>query len=179
MSYRTLNKLTPETKEKALIVLDVCKKNDIDLLIYCTLRRLNEQAKLYRQSRSWSEIKLKIQKFRNRGYYFLAEIIEEAGPCYGNHVTNAAPGESWHNYAEAWDAVPLLNGKPLWKYTDAKEQWEAYGEAVRQVGMYWAGDWISFREYPHAQLHKGGNPLKVLTPDQVYSSLVKLKIIEP
>lgn len=177
MSYRSLNKLTPETKEKALIVLDVCQKVGIDLLIYSTLRSLEEQAKLYRQSRSWNEIKIKIQKFRNRGYYFLADIIEEVGPAYGLHVTYAAPGESWHNYAEAWDAVPLQNGKPLWKYKYAKEQWEAYGEAVRQVGMYWAGDWISFREYPHSQLRKGGNPLKMLTPEIVHDLLLKHKLI--
>lgn len=177
MSYRSLNKLSPETKEKALIVLDVCQKVGIDLLIYSTLRSLEEQAKLYRQSRSWIEIKYKIQKFRNRGYYFLADVIEEVGPSSGSHVTNAAPGESWHNYAEAWDAVPLKCGKSLWKYKDAIEQWEAYGEAVRQVGMYWAGDWISFREYPHAQLQKGSNPLKMSNPENIHELLQKHKLL--
>jgi len=39
--------------------------------------------------------------------------------------------------------------------------------------LYWAGDWQSFREYPHSQLQPGGNPLKMLTPDQAYSILEK------
>ena len=178
MTSRDLNQLVPKVKQNANTVLEVCKEAGFELLIYCTLRDLNEQAKLYRQSRSWSEIKVKIDKFRNRGHNFLAQIIEEVGQCNGPHVTNAAPGESWHNYAEAWDAVPLINGKCAWKYGDAKEHWEAYGEAVRQVGMYWAGDWISFREYPHAQLRKGGNPLKTLNPDEIMEILKKNKLIK-
>ncbi|MCF8368704.1 MAG: M15 family metallopeptidase [Bacteroidales bacterium] len=177
MASRDLNDLTKEVKEKAIIVTEVCKEASVDILIYCTLRSLQEQARLFRQSRSISEITLKIEKFRSRGFYFLAEILEEVGPSSGPHVTNAGPGESWHNYAEAWDAVPLVNGKPAWKYTDAKEYWDAYGEAVRQVGMYWAGDWISFREYPHAQLRIGGNPLKNMAPDQIKEILTKNKLI--
>ena len=92
-------------------------------------------------------------------------------------MTNAGPGESWHNYAEAWDAVPMINGKPVWKYMDAKEYWDAYGETVRQMGMYWAGDWTSFREYPHAQFRQGGNPLKTMNPDQIEKILKNHKLI--
>lgn len=167
MASRDLNTLTPATKEKALLVLDLCKQADFDLLIYCTLRSLQEQAKLYRQSRSRNEINVKIEKFKNRGYQFLADIIEEVGPSNGPHRTNAGPGESWHNYAEAWDAVPLINGKAAWNYSDAKDQWDAYGDAVRQVGMNWAGDWTTFKELPHAQMRTGGSPLRSMNPDQI------------
>lgn len=177
MASRDLNDLVPKVKENVIIVQSVCKEVGFDLLIYCTLRSLQEQAKLYRQSRPWSEIKIKIDKFRNRGYSYLAQILEEVGPCSGPHVTNAGPGESWHNYSEAWDAVPLVNGKCVWKYQDAKEYWDAYGEAVRQVGMFWAGDWTTFKEYPHAQLRQGGNPLKSLEPDKIMEILKNNKLI--
>ncbi|MCF8373941.1 MAG: M15 family metallopeptidase [Bacteroidales bacterium] len=177
MASRDLNDLVPQVKENALSVIKRCKDSSFDLLIYCTLRSLQEQAKLYRQSRPISEINVKIEKFRNRGFNFLADILVEVGPCSGPHVTNAGPGESWHNYAEAWDAVPMVNGKPAWNYMDAKEQWDAYGEAVRQIGMEWAGDWTSFREFPHAQLRSGGNPLKTLTPDQIQEILTNNKLI--
>ena len=140
---------------------------------------MEEQARLYRQSRSRQEIDVKLNKFRIRGFDFLANVIESVGPCSGKHVTNAAPGESWHNYGEAWDAVPLIGGKPAWNYLEAKPHWDAYGEAVRQVGMHWAGDWTSFREYPHAQHRHGGNPLKILEPEEIKLALVERNLIRP
>lgn len=177
---RDLDDLIPEVKDKALLVQKACQEAaEFDLLIYCTLRPLEEQARLYRQSRSKSEIDVKLQKLRNRGFGFIANVIEDVGPCFGKHVTNAAPGESWHNYAEAWDAVPLVNGKPAWNYLEAKPHWDAYGEAVRQAGMFWAGDWTNFREYPHAQLRQGGNPLKILQPDAIQHALLERNLLKP
>ncbi|GAA0347096.1 hypothetical protein GCM10009092_09400 [Bowmanella denitrificans] len=172
MASRDLNDLVPEVKVKAQQVIQFCRDvGGFDLLIYCTLRPLQEQARLYRQSRARAEIEDKQNKFRQRGFGFLADIIHQVGPCYGRHVTNAAPGESWHNYGEAWDAVPLLGGKPEWSYVDAKEHWDIYGQGVREVGMHWAGDWQSFREFPHAQLRPGGNPLKTQQPDELLAIL--------
>ena len=101
MASRDLNDLIPEVKQHAEKVIDVCGQVGVDILIYCTLRPLEEQAKLYRQSRSWVEIKKKILKYKDRGFGFLADVIDSVGPCTGPHVTNAGPGESWHNYGEA------------------------------------------------------------------------------
>ena len=177
MASRSIEVLAPAVKEKARKLIMVCNSVGVDILIYCTLRSLEEQARLYRQSRSWGEIKDKILKFRNRGFDYLADILDNVGPCNGKHVTNAAPGESWHNYAEAWDAVPLIGGKAAWNYYDAKEQWDAYGECVTQLDMEWAGNWKSFREYPHAQLRHGSNPLKVFDADKIKEILTENKLI--
>ncbi|MCK4829106.1 M15 family metallopeptidase [bacterium] len=177
MASRNLDDLVPEVKQKAEKVLEVCDSVGMNLLIYCTLRTLEEQSRLYRQSRSWQEIKTKILKYKNRGFSYLANILDNVGPCSGPHVTNAGPGESWHNYAEAWDAVPLVGGKPAWKYSDATEEWDAYGECVVHVGMEWAGNWTSFKERPHAQLRKGSNPLKVFDPDRIHEILANNKLI--
>ncbi len=178
MASRDLNDLIPEVKERAEQVQLACQQAaGFDLLIYCTLRTLEEQARLYRQSRNRAEIDTKLLKYRTRGFDFLAEILEGVGPCYGKHVTNAGPGESWHNYAQAFDAVPLLGGKPAWNYLDARSHWDAYGEAVRQVGLQWAGDWTSFREYPHSQLNQGSNPLKLNDPDFIREQLTKYKLL--
>lgn len=178
-SSRKLEDLTDEVAANAKRVVSVLDEVGVDLLIYCTLRPLEEQARLYRQSRSWSKIKSKILDFQNRGYGYLGEIIDNVGPCSGPHVTNAAPGESWHNYAEAWDAVPLIGGKPAWNYFEARAQWDAYGECVRQVGMIWAGDWTNFREYPHAQKRPGGNPLRESSPDAIHEILVGNGLLKP
>lgn len=174
MASRELKDLTDEMRAKAEMILQACDEaGGFDLLIYCTLRTLEEQARLFRQSRSRKEIDDKIRKYHNRGYVFLADIIEKVGPCYGEHVTNAAPGESWHNYGQAFDAVPLIGGKPAWNYFKAKSYWDAYGEAVRQAKLFWAGDWVNFREYPHAQLKKSGNPLTSFNPDEAHSIFEK------
>ncbi len=160
MASRNLEDLEPEVADAAHRVLEVCTEVGIDLLIYCTLRSPAEQARLYRQSRSIETIMKKVRSLRARGFDYLAEILLEVGPQSGPHVTNAGPGESFHNYGLAFDAVPMIGGKPAWNYLNAREQWDAYGECVRQVGLEWAGDWVSFREYPHAQRGRRGNPLK-------------------
>jgi peptidoglycan L-alanyl-D-glutamate endopeptidase CwlK len=172
MGKDILTDLQPELREKAEQVMEVCAgTGEFSLLIYCTKRTLHEQAVLYRQSRTRSAILAKMESLRSRGFGFLAEIIEQVGPRNGRHVTNAAPGESWHNYGLAFDAVPLLGGKPQWNYMEAKEYWQAYGEAVRQLGLQWAGDWTKFREYPHAQQATGGNPLRRKSPEEIRSLL--------
>ncbi len=178
MASRDLNDLIPEVKQNAERVMEVCDQVGVDILIYCTLRPLEEQAKLFRQSRSWAEIKKKILKYKDRGFGFLGDVIDSVGPCTGPHVTNAGPGESWHNYGEAWDAVPLIGGKAAWNYQNAKSEWDAYGECIRQVDMKWAGDWTRFREYPHAQLRSGGNPLKEYGPDDIQTMLKKHNLLK-
>jgi peptidoglycan L-alanyl-D-glutamate endopeptidase CwlK len=85
--------LTQETREKATNFLQVA---ECTVLIYCTVRTAEEQAKLWRQSRSTVQIKEKIQKFKDRQLGFLADILEGVGPQYGRHVTNACCGESYH-----------------------------------------------------------------------------------
>ncbi len=163
MASQRLNDLTPGVRERAEAVKRECQAQGFDLSIYCTLRTLEEQARLFRQSRSLAEIKAKMADLAGRGFGFLAEILEAVGPCNGPHVTNAGPGESWHNYAEAFDAVPLVGGKPAWEYTgETMRLWDAYGAAVRKCGLYWAGDWKSFKEFPHAQSSPVGNPLKAM-----------------
>ena len=50
MASRSIKDLTPEMQDKAEFVLGYCKNEGVDLLIYCTLRSLEEQAILFRSS---------------------------------------------------------------------------------------------------------------------------------
>ena len=127
---------------------------------------------MYRKSRRFSTIEGKATKLENRGFPALAQVLMDVGPqagTVGAHVTNAGPGESWHNYRRAFDAVPLLDGKPLW--SSRHEEWQIYGQAARDAGLEWAGDWTRFKEFPHSQLPADGNPLSVLTPQDVEEAL--------
>jgi len=165
MASRDLSDLQSTVVDKARRVIDMCKNEGVDLLVYCTLRSLEEQAKLFRQGRSWNQIKKKMDRLYKKGFTDLAELIESVGPQHGKRkVTNAGPGESWHNFGEAFDAVPMVGGKALWNDV---ERYKVYGKSVVECGLTWAGNWKTFREYPHAQNRNTGNPLKVLLPLEI------------
>lgn len=178
MASRKIEDLIPELQYKARKVVEICKEQGVDILIYCTLRGLEEQARLYRQSRSRTVINAKIEQLRERGLGFLADIVEGVGVCNGAHVTNACAGESWHNYKEAFDGIPLINGKAAWSYEDNKEAWDIYGAACESVGLNWLGNSKSFNEKPHAQLREGGNPLKLYSPEFIHELLKENGLIK-
>jgi len=156
---RSLDLLTDSTKKKAEKLQEVC---ECVTLVYCTIRSIEEQARLWRQSRSTLEILSKIEKFRARDLGFLARILHEVGPQYGKHVTNACCGESYHQYGLAFDIVPIVNGKCDWK-----NNWSQIGVAATEAGLEWGGTWTRFVDKPHCQNVLGNNPLKIWTPDQV------------
>ena len=76
----------------------------------------------------------------------------------GKIVTKAKAGQSFHNYRCAIDVVPLLNGKPVWNDTML---WSQIGGLGVQAGLEWAGNWTTFKEYPHFQ-YTGGKTIKQL-----------------
>lgn len=160
--------LTPEFRIKVNEVIRLCASEGVELHPYCGLRTCTDQAKLFRQSRSAKDIEQKAQSLRDRGFSELADILNSVGPQkgeLGKHVTRAGPGESWHQYGVAVDCVPLVGGKALWG-SDAKE-WQIYGVSCRHVGLTWAGDWTSFKEFPHSQLHQLNNPLSFFRSPQL------------
>jgi len=160
-----INLLIPEAKLKCLEIEAKCKEQGVDLLIYCTYRSFEDQAKLYRQSRSYHNIINKSDELRANGFVFLGEALMSVGSQYGKWVTNSAPGESWHQYKEAFDAVPMVNGDECWKYEGNEKYWEIYFNEVSKAGMF-NGD--KFGDSPHTQLRPlSVNPLEVLTPAQV------------
>jgi len=163
MASRNLNDLQPEAKSRALDLIQAAKAARFDMLIYCTLRPLDEQARLFRQGRSLSQIQARADAL-DETYTRpdLAAILIGVGPQPGHRiVTWAAPGQSLHNYGFAFDSAPLLYGKPVWSPVDIQATpdvdegalWMEYGELVRQSGLRWAGDWPKGkREFPHAQV---------------------------
>ena len=173
MASRDIKDLIPAMQNKAREVIEICKKQGVDILIYCTLRSLEEQAGLYRQSRSFPMIKAKADSLRERGFGFLADILIGVGAKSGAHVTNACAGESFHNYAEAFDGVPLVDGKVAWSYKDNKEAWDIYGAACEAVGLTWLGNSKSFNEKPHSQFRSGGNPLRTFSPEEIKNILTE------
>ncbi len=157
MASRRLEDLVPEAQEMAKRHILLCAEAGIELLIYCTLRDTHEQARLYRQSRTKEQVQKKIDQFIARGFPALAKILREVGPQKsGPKVTNAGPGESFHQYSRAYDCVPVLHGKPIWGTAgEGAGIWDKVGKLGKKTGLEWAGDWTSFREFPHFQLTDG------------------------
>ncbi len=154
MASRRLADLTHGVNEKALDFLTIAEKRGSDVLIYCTWRSFEEQARLYRQGRSLAAIQNKATELRER--YFrpdLAKILMAVGPQHGNKVTNAGPGQSLHNYRRAFDGCPIIGGKPVWGHETPEEKalWSGYGEMIEACGLEWGGRWTGLIDLPHAQ----------------------------
>lgn len=146
ISSRKLEDLEPETKRRVEAFLASCKAAGIDVLVTCTLRDFEAQADLYASGRTKP----------------------------GKILTNAAAGLSWHNWKRAVDVVPLRHGKPIWGTSgngidndptdddrDDLELWQRIAALGKLAGLEWAGDWRSFREFPHFQ-YTGGLSLHAL-----------------
>lgn len=125
INSRSLDELAPPVKERVENFLNLCKKNNIDLLVTSTYRDNESQQALYAQGRTTA----------------------------GKVVTNAKAGDSWHNWRCAVDVVPLVNGKPNWDGSDPV--WAKIGELGNQAGLEWAGNWKTFKELAHFQYTGG------------------------
>lgn len=173
MASRDLSTLISEVRDAAVLTKECCHVRGFELLIYCTFRPFEEQARLYRQSRRRAQILRKAERLRARGFPELADILIGVGPqegIVGRHVTGAGPGESWHQYRRAFDAVPLVGGKAEW--SASSPHWQTYGQCAVDAGLEWAGNWTRFKEYPHAQKPSTvSNPLEILTHHAVSQAL--------
>lgn len=140
MASRRLEDLHPVLWDRAERFVARCAERQVDVLIVCTWRSDEEQEALYAQGRTKP----------------------------GAKVTNARAGQSAHNAknadgkpaARAFDAVPLLHGKPIWEDPrDADSTWrndfgwKVMGEVAAEVGLVWYGaPGARFPEAPHFQL---------------------------
>jgi peptidoglycan L-alanyl-D-glutamate endopeptidase CwlK len=125
INSRDLALLHPPVLERVQRFLDTCKQNGVDLLVTSTYRDFESQAALYAQGRTTP----------------------------GHIVTNAKPGESFHNWHCAVDVVPIVNGKCVWDATDPL--WAKVGALGKASGLDWAGGWTTFKETAHFQ-YTGG-----------------------
>lgn len=111
---RNLQDLQPDFKNKVIAVIKRCANDKITMKPFYTYRSLQEQAKLWRQSRSTAEIEKKLEWLRSKDAYYLASIIDGVGAQSGRWATNAIPGMSAHNYGLAVDCYLEIDGVACW-----------------------------------------------------------------
>ncbi len=122
---RDLAELHPEVRWRAEKLIQAASAVPIPILIYFTLRTFQEQETLYELGRSKP----------------------------GKVVTNAKPGQSYHNYGLAFDFGPVdAQGAIKW---DDLEGFTKVGELGEDLGLQWGGRWPKLKDYPHVQMSFG------------------------
>jgi peptidoglycan L-alanyl-D-glutamate endopeptidase CwlK len=144
-----------------------CLERGVELLIYCTLRDEREQAELYAQGRTAEQLRTRRNRLARQGLQVPAALLASIKPRpTARKLTNAGPGESFHQYGLAYDCVPLVQGKPVWSPTGAGEPlWKKVAAAGESIGLEWAGRWTTFREMPHFQA-TGGRSIEDLLQER-------------
>ena len=106
-----------------------------------TLRTFQEQADIYAQGRT--------------------KLFDSKGNKLGI-VTNAKPGQSYHNYGLAFDICLVSDGNTSWDTVkdfdgDGKADWMEVVSIMKSNGWEWGGDWVTLKDRPHFQKLYGYN----------------------
>lgn len=157
---RDLAKLERNFRELVETVIEDCADHGFTLVPYSTLRTAEEQAKLWRQGRSLNVIQAQIRRLNAKGAPRLSKMLEDVGPQYGDKVTNALPGESWHNYGKACDCYVEEDGEAIWDANHPGYRIYAHFATLRGLtaGFYWD----EFQDAPHIQASRQTNPVSVM-----------------
>jgi len=161
-----LDLLNPQLKAKVITLISRCANRGFVMRPNNGLRDPFAQARLWRQSRSIEEITRKINEFSAQGAHFLAECLRSVGPQHGDHVTDAPPGFSWHQWGEALDCFWLLDGKAEWsikKLVGGQNAYRVYADEAATLGLTAGGHWKTLKDWPHVQLPSDASPLTSLT----------------
>lgn len=124
INSRNIGDLHPRVADLCRQFIERCHEVGVDVVVISTFRDVECQAALYAQGRT----------------------------APGHVVTNAKPGQSYHNYRVAFDFVPLVYGKIQW---ENEALFEKCGLIAEGVGLEWAGRWVGFKEQDHCQFTGG------------------------
>lgn len=155
--------------KKVMQLVANCEQRGVTLLVYCKVRNPWEQAKLWRRSRTMTQVNAEAAKLRDWGCYFLMSCLLGVGPQkMGAKVTDALPGFSWHQWGEAVDVVPIdAKGNPRW---EDELGFEICAEEARLLhldsGYYW-----KFRDPSHIQ-YRTVKVTGVFSPQEINNEML-------
>lgn len=123
-------------KASALEMIERAYTEGIAVQISAGYRSLEEQAALYGQGRIYS--------YNGKNYSDPAKPV----------VTNAKPGQSYHNFGLAIDFFLVSDDgrKAIWT---VDSRWQRVAAIGKKLGFEWGGDWRTFKDYPHLQMTGG------------------------
>jgi peptidoglycan L-alanyl-D-glutamate endopeptidase CwlK len=124
INSRNIDDLDPIPRGVCRDHIAACRDRGIEILVTSTYRDHESQEQLYQIGRVFADTR-KI-------------------------ITNARGGGSWHNYRCAWDVVPLVDGKCVWRAHDPT--WDKVVECGLAVGAEAGAHWKTFPDLPHFQV---------------------------
>ena len=179
---RKMSDLKPGFRAEVKTLLKSCKDKGVETKPFFTLRTPEEQARLWRQSRSTQEVKDAIASLDRDGAPYLAKVLRDVGPHYGQPVTNALPGNSWHQWGKACDCYWLVEtGKAEW--SSAKKitlpdgtkgnGYRIYADLAKAQRLTAGGFWTSPKDWPHVQQHAESSPCKLQSWPDIEKAMKK------
>lgn len=130
MEFESLDK---KFHDKLYAFIDKCQALDIVLSFDKGFVHPTEQAKLWKQSRSDSQIDEKIAELDAAGASFLVKLLSEASPKPGVHMTDDLPGCTWHNWGQAYIYTVLgEDGRDL---IPTSSVYQKTAEIAKSVGL--------------------------------------------
>ena len=124
MNSRKLEDLDPEARAVCREHLALCHQAGIELIITSTWRDYEAQ----------------------EGLYAIGRTVELGR----RPVTRARSGASFHNFKVAYDVVPVVSGKPVWR--DSDPVWREVVRLGKEAGAQAGADWAGFKDMPHFQV---------------------------
>lgn len=173
---RDLNELEAGYKDQVEQLLANCRTRGYEMRPYFTLRTPEEQARLWRQSRTGQEIETKIRELEDAGARYLAGVIRSVGSQNGPKVTNALPGLSWHQWGEAVDCFWSVDGAAEWsarRKVDGLNGYAVYADEAEVLDLTAGGHWRSFKDWPHVQLRSDGSPSGNLSLTEIDAEMAR------
>nr|WP_245402777.1 M15 family metallopeptidase [Peribacillus muralis] len=125
--------MNPVVKASALEMIERAYSEGINVQISAGHRSLEEQAALYGQGRVYS--------YNGKNFSNLAKPV----------VTNAKPGQSYHNFGLAIDFFIVSDDgrNAIWT---VNSRWKRVAAIGKDLGFKWGGDWSGFKDYPHLEM---------------------------
>ena len=146
----SLKELTPEARTKAEAFMDKCHSEGIKVYVTETRRELITQLVYFLQGRL-------DPANSNRGILEEYNRLRKKLGIWEVPLTDAQNKiitwtlESNHEGGNAFDVVPLNNGKAWWNAP--MDIWQRIGEIGESVGLKWGGRWEGTkRDLPHFEL---------------------------
>jgi len=130
-----------------------CEIEGHTIVPYFTLRHPSDQARFWRQSRSTKEINNAISYLIAKDALWLSDVLKNVGPQWGRWVTNALPGNSWHQFGKAVDSYVLYNGKAVWDGDGYIVMAEKAQSLRLTSGIGW-NDAVHVQSNPHSSVTK-------------------------
>lgn len=149
---RDVSALHPKVIPAAMKWIGLCREKFLDVLITETWRSRDVQIAYWAVGRESYEEVVRLYK--------AAGLVVPKPTEHGNNtstITSVPPGFGWHPYGCAIDFVPLINGKADWVYNpeDPGDHWDEIADAAKKCGFLWGGNFRTFKDRPHIELHPG------------------------